>query len=408
MEFPSSPAPVASGGGASAAIDALLAVLRPLARLAIDHGVQFNQLEELTKQAMVEAALQAVRDEVGTGAAPISRLSVISGIHRKEVKRLVETPDLSAVRSEQTPASELHTRWATMPEWMDADGSPRALPRRPQDSGIPSFETLARSVTTDVHPRTLLDELLRLGRVEIDASTDMVRLRGDSLVPDGRIEALLAFAGASVGDHLAAVREKLVAGHRIAVGDPDARPPFVEQSVFAGELSAESVELAGTRARVLQRPDLRLRPVIVNGVKFDDSAASVADDLGQARNLSELGLGMFVEIVGTIDEAAGLGKAQSIRIVSQVIGRGDAIDLAAPRGGSPDVEDTVQVTGQITAGAKVAAIKMLDTYGRPFTFDARKARVFNGNKRDLVRGRIIRVEGVRSTVIEASTIRILR
>ncbi len=71
--------------------------------------------------------------------------------------------------------------------------------------------------------------------------------------------------------------------------------------------------------------------VIVNGVKFDDSAASVADDLGQARKLSELGLGMFVEIVGTIDEAAGLGTAQSIRIVSQVIGRVDAIDLAARR-----------------------------------------------------------------------------
>ena len=71
--------------------------------------------------------------------------------------------------------------------------------------------------------------------------------------------------------------------------------------------------------------------VIVNGVKFDDSAASVADDLGQARKLSELGLGMFVEIVGTIDEAAGLGKAQSIRIISQVIGRVDATDLAARR-----------------------------------------------------------------------------
>jgi hypothetical protein len=71
--------------------------------------------------------------------------------------------------------------------------------------------------------------------------------------------------------------------------------------------------------------------VIVNGVKFDDSAASVADDLGQARKLSELGLGMFVEIVGTIDQAAGLGKALSIRIVSQVIGRVDAIDLAARR-----------------------------------------------------------------------------
>ena len=278
MESPYQPVPAAAEGAASAAIDALMAVLRPLARVAIDHGVQFNQLEELTKRAMVEAALQAVSDEIGTGSAPISRLSVISGIHRKEVKRLVETPDLSAVRSEQTPASELHTRWATMPQWQDADGSPRALPRRPQGPGTPSFESLARSVTTDVHPRTLLDELLRLGRVEIDASTDLVRLRGDSLVPDGRIEALLAFAGASVGDHLSAVRQNLVAGHRIAAGDHDAKPPFVEQSVFADELSAESVVVAGVRARALWSKVLKSIAPELQQLEDADRAAGRAAD----------------------------------------------------------------------------------------------------------------------------------
>jgi hypothetical protein len=278
MDAPPSHVPVDAAGAASAAIDALLAVLRPLARMAIDHGIQFNQIEELSKRAMVEAALHAVRDEVGSGSTPISRLSVISGIHRKEVKRLVETSDLLAVRSEQTPASELHTRWATMPEWLDANGLPRALPRRPQEAGIPSFETLARSVTTDVHPRTLLDELLRLGRVEIDTSNDIVRLRGDSLVPDGRIEALLVFAGASVGDHLAAVRENLVAGHRIAAGDPDAKPPFVEQSIFADELSAESVEVAGIRARALWSKVLKSIAPELQQLEDADRAAGRAAD----------------------------------------------------------------------------------------------------------------------------------
>ena len=292
MEFPSSSVPAAANGAASAAIDALLAVLRPLARMAIDHGVQFNQLEELTKRAMVEAALHAVRDEVGTGSAPISRLSVISGIHRKEVKRLVETPDLGAVRSEQTPASELSTRWSTMPEWLEADGSPRALPRRPQETGIPSFETLARSVTTDVHPRTLLDELLRLGRVEFDPSADLVRLRGDTLVPAGRIEALLAFAGASVGDHLSAVRENLVAGHRIAAGDPDAKPPFVEQSVFADELSADSVVVAGARARALWTKVLKTIAPELQQLEDADREAGRAGD-----HRLRIGLYCYAELV---------------------------------------------------------------------------------------------------------------
>lgn len=278
MQSPSSPISDAAEGAASAAIDALLAVLRPLARMAIDHGIQFNQLEELTKRAMVEAALQAVLDEVGSAPPPISRLSVISGIHRKEVKRLVETRDLSGVRSDRTPASELFVRWANMPEWLDEYGSPRALPRRPQEPGIPSFETLARSVTTDVHPRTLLDELLRLGRVEIDAASDLVRLRGDPLVPAGKLESLLGFAGASLGDHVSAVRENLIAGRRVAAGESGVKAPFVEQSVFADELSVDSVELAGDRARALWAKVLKSMVPDLQRLEDADRAAGRAGD----------------------------------------------------------------------------------------------------------------------------------
>jgi hypothetical protein len=249
MEPPAPRLPVAAGGASSAAIDALLAVLRPLARVAVDHGIQFNQLEELLKRTMVEAAMVAVGD--GSASSPaVSRLSVISGIHRKEVKRLVEATDLTDVCSEQTPATELYARWVSEPTWLDAEGQPRALPRRLADDGAVSFESLARSVTTDVHPRTLLDEMLRLGLVRIDEETDTVRL-SEGMVPAGQIETLLRFAGASVSDHLAAVRENLLAGHRVAAGNENVRPPFVEQSVFADELSAESVEVAGARARAL-------------------------------------------------------------------------------------------------------------------------------------------------------------
>lgn len=276
MESPVSRLPVAAGGAAPAAIDALLAILRPLARVAVDHGIQFNQLEELVKRAMVEAAMQAVSEEAGDAAPAISRLSVISGIHRKEVKRLIETPDLAEVRSEQTPATEVFATWVSEPTWLDADGQPRPLPRRPQDDGSASFEALARSVTTDVHPRTLLDEMLRLGLVHLDAATDTVHL-SDGMVPAGEIDALLRFAGASVSDHLAAVRANLVAGHRVAAGEP-VRPPFVEQSVFADELSAESVEIAGTRARaVWQRIMKSLIPELQKLEAADRSEGRAAD-----------------------------------------------------------------------------------------------------------------------------------
>lgn len=268
--------PVAAGGAAPAALATLLAILRPLARLAIDHGIQFNQLEELAKRAMVDAALDAVRHESGEASPPISRLSVISGIHRKEVKRLLETQDLSAVQSEQTPATVLYATWATHPNWVDAAGQPRALPRRPQDD-LPSFETLARSVTTDVHPRTLLDEMLRLKLVSHDPATDTVQLSA-TMVPVGEIDAMLRFAAASLSDHIAAVRENLSAGHRAVAGEKDVRPPFVEQSVFADELSAESAALAAERARALWQRMMKAMVPELQDLEARDRAAGRPGD----------------------------------------------------------------------------------------------------------------------------------
>jgi hypothetical protein len=71
--------------------------------------------------------------------------------------------------------------------------------------------------------------------------------------------------------------------------------------------------------------------VIVNGIRFDDSTARVTDDASEARALSELGLGMIVEIEGTVDAATGSGTARAIRIVSRVRGTVGVIDAAAGR-----------------------------------------------------------------------------
>lgn len=277
MTPPPANVPVAAGGASAAATDALLAVLRPLARLAIDRGVQFGQLEELAKRAMVEAALRATEGEAGRAAPAISRLSVISGIHRKEVKRLVESTDLAALRAERAPAAELFTRWMTDRSWRDGAGRPLALPRR-RVANRPSFETLARGVTTDVHPRTLLDELLRLELVTVDEAADTVSLRGDAFVPTGRIEGLLAFLAANVGDHLAAARANVAAALRAAGGEPPERPPFVEQALYADALSAGSADDAAERARAHWGRLLRTLAPQLQRLEDEDRTAGRAMD----------------------------------------------------------------------------------------------------------------------------------
>ena len=77
--------------------------------------------------------------------------------------------------------------------------------------------------------------------------------------------------------------------------------------------------------------------MIVNGVKYDDSAARVADDSGRTRRLGGLGLGlglglgMIVEIEGSVDAAAGTCTARAIRIVGQLAGTVASLDAAAGR-----------------------------------------------------------------------------
>ena len=108
-------------------------------------------------------------------------------------------------------------------------GRPRALPRT---GPAPSFESLAQSVTRDVHPRSLLDELCRLELADCDAATDTVRLRADTFVPRASRARMFELLGDNVGDHLEAAVDNV-----LGAGDA-----HFEQAVYADELSAESVQ----------------------------------------------------------------------------------------------------------------------------------------------------------------------
>ena len=78
--------------------------------------------------------------------------------------------------------------------------------------------------------------------------------------------------------------------------------------------------------------------VIVGGVRFDDTSATVSDDDGNSRSRSELKLGMMVEIdAGAVDRTAASALALRIRLGSEVVGPVGTIDSVA---------STVQVLGQ--------------------------------------------------------------
>ena len=241
--------------------EALGRLLAPLAALCLARGVRFAAVEERLKQAFVDAA----RGGDATAAKrDVSRVSAATGLTRREVTRISnELPAAAAVR--RSPATQIFTRWLGLKRYHDARGRPRPLPRQGK---APSFESLAQSVTQDVHPRTLLEELCRLGLAEVNAKTDTVRLVRNAFVPHDDRTRMLEFLGANVGDHLAA-----------AVANVRAETPrHLEQAVFADELSAESTE--ALRALVIARwKELltALVPRIQALIDADAKAGRVAD-----------------------------------------------------------------------------------------------------------------------------------
>ena len=214
-----------AAAGAEALLQALDALLVPLARLAVAQGMPCATVEDLLRRAFVRAARNAHPTLAPHRA--VSRIATATGLNRREVTRLTQAE--AAPLPRRSLSAEVFARWIGDPRYRDARGRPRKLPRQ---GAAPSFEALAQSVTRDVHPRSLLDELLRLGLAALDAAGDRVQLVQDAFVPRGDGERMLGFLGQNVGDHLdAAVANVLGDGRR-----------HFEQAVYADELSAQSVD----------------------------------------------------------------------------------------------------------------------------------------------------------------------
>ena len=208
-------------------LDALRTVIAPLARLAVARGVSYAVVDEALRQAFVSVAHASHSGLPEHRRA--SRISAATGLHRREVNRLLEqAAQPRSAAPPRSPAAMVFAHWRSDKRYRKRGGAPRTLPRV---GPAPSFESLAREVTRDVHPRALLEELLRLKLAVLDADRDTVTLTGDAFVPHGDAALMVSYLGANVGDHLQAAVANVL-GHQ---------PTHFEQAIAADGLSAASL-----------------------------------------------------------------------------------------------------------------------------------------------------------------------
>ena len=211
-------------------VAAVRALLRPLVRLLIAKGVGLPAFMELVKDAYVDVAMNEF--PVGEKKQTDSRISLLTGVHRKDVKRL-RTQKRRPITAPKTIGlgAQLVARWVGSKETTDSNGLPLALPRHPAKPGQPSFDALVEQVSKDVRPRAVLDEWIRLGVARLDDAGNVV-LNQLAFVPEKGFQEKAFYFGRNIHDHLAAGAHNLLADGS----------PLLDRSVHYSNLTPESAE----------------------------------------------------------------------------------------------------------------------------------------------------------------------
>jgi len=158
---------------------AILKLLRPLVRVMLRNGMTYGDFADLSRWVFMDVAAR----EFGIPGRKqtVSRISVITGLTRKEVSRLqkITTPDDSAIAHQYNRAARVTSGWLRDKRFHDNKGRPADLPF---DADGPSFSELVKEHSGDVPPRAILDELLRVGTVAMDGK-GRICLMTDGYIP---------------------------------------------------------------------------------------------------------------------------------------------------------------------------------------------------------------------------------
>ena len=205
------------------AIDLAVArLLRPLFRVLLRHGKSYRAFEEVAKRTFVEVAME---DFGIPGKKPsVARASILSGLTRKEVQRLLQTaaPDDAATGEHHNRAARVLTAWVRDADFHDPQGQPRPL----TVDGEVGFATLVKRHSGDMPVRAVLDELLRVGAVEQQAD-GRIALLARGYVPRRGAPEMVAMLGTDVADLIDTIDHNL---HQ--AGEPGQAPRFQRKVMY--------------------------------------------------------------------------------------------------------------------------------------------------------------------------------
>lgn len=200
-------------------LKSVLEIMEPLTVLLIKSGISYPEFTVALKSVFYKIA----ENELAQQNIKItdSSLSLLSGLQRRDINFLRQSNDLNVTKTYKSSlASRVITAWGQkqLPESLAISGSK------------PSFESLVKEISQDVHPKSVLAELQRLDLVSI--FLDEVTLNSTSFIPSNDKKLMQDVLTQNVYNHLSAGIENIT----------KKSDSFLEHSVTANNLTLESVE----------------------------------------------------------------------------------------------------------------------------------------------------------------------
>lgn len=238
-------------------------VMRPVIRLMMRHGIVLKTLNELVKSVYTEEAEKEIA--AAGGNATDLQISLMTGIHRKEVKRFRdEGYDSFMLSPTLCTGADVVTLWLTDRRFLSRRREPKPLTTRRAES-VDSFSTLVRAVDPELRPNAVLADMVRLGVVQVE--NEWAHLVVDAFVPQKGFDDKLQYLAENGHDFLATVVHN--------IGQPKA--PMLEQSLSANAMSAASAEELERTARNLWK--MVMQQVMERAIELEarDKAAGQVD-----------------------------------------------------------------------------------------------------------------------------------
>ena len=208
--------------------NAILKLLRPLVQILLRHGISYQVFADLVRWVYVNVAFKEFG--IPRRKQTKSRVSIITGLSRKEVQRLrdLDIPIDEDTTARYNRATRVMGGWIRDPLFLGGDNNPLDLPLE----GAFSFSVLVKKYSGDMPVRAVLDELLNVGAVMLKAD-GTIKLMTRAYLPTADKKAKLDILGADVADLLATISHNL---------GPNNISPFYQRKVSYDNIPDEVLE----------------------------------------------------------------------------------------------------------------------------------------------------------------------